>query len=271
MGKNKAVSRAIRQLPADAAELLPARLTHLRNCPFTARATFAGRKAVGAVWFCRKSSFSYALLALAACRPDQIKHLPGTKQIAEETANWEVKRIMPNDLLQATRWAGDSLTAYCRHAAAPHPGPRAAQGQPGASGRFLPPPKLPARWIRWPASGTLPPAAWSGYPPRLPRRRPSQPPACAPIPCAPIGRPAAGYVLLPAAHHPEQHFMRTLPRPAGPRPDCGRSPNATSALPRPEGRGPAAGRGTRSLAAHAGPQRRGRVLHHENPQEVEGA
>ena len=53
-----------------------------------------------------------ALLALAACRPDQIKHLPGTKQIAEETANWEVKRIMPNDLLHATRWAGDSLTAY---------------------------------------------------------------------------------------------------------------------------------------------------------------
>ena len=52
------------------------------------------------------------LLALAACRPDQVQHLPGTKQIAEETANWEVKRITPNDLLQATRWAGDSLTAY---------------------------------------------------------------------------------------------------------------------------------------------------------------
>lgn len=52
------------------------------------------------------------LLGLAACRPDQVKHLPGTKQIAEETANWEVKRIMPEDLLHATRWAGDSLTAY---------------------------------------------------------------------------------------------------------------------------------------------------------------
>ena len=52
------------------------------------------------------------LLALAACRPDQVKHLPGTKQIAEETANWEVKRIMPEDLLHATRWAGDSVTAY---------------------------------------------------------------------------------------------------------------------------------------------------------------
>jgi hypothetical protein len=52
------------------------------------------------------------LLGLAACRPDQVKHLPGTKQIAEETANWEVKRIMPDDLLHATRWAGDSITAY---------------------------------------------------------------------------------------------------------------------------------------------------------------
>ncbi len=53
-----------------------------------------------------------ALLVLASCRPDQVRHLPGTKQIAEETANWEAIRIMPNDLLHATRWAGDSLTAY---------------------------------------------------------------------------------------------------------------------------------------------------------------
>ncbi|MVN78362.1 DUF3365 domain-containing protein [Hymenobacter sp. HMF4947] len=62
-----------------------------------------------------KVNFTYAclsLLVLVGCRPDQVHHLPGTKQIAEETANWEVKRIMPNDLLQATRWAGDSLTAY---------------------------------------------------------------------------------------------------------------------------------------------------------------
>jgi hypothetical protein len=56
--------------------------------------------------------FLPALVGLAACRPDQVEHLPGTKQIAEETANWEVKRIMPSDLLHATRWAGDSLTAY---------------------------------------------------------------------------------------------------------------------------------------------------------------
>ena len=60
----------------------------------------------------RLLSHSLLLCLLAACRPDQVRHLPGTKQIAEETANWEVKRILPNDLLHATRWAGDSLTAY---------------------------------------------------------------------------------------------------------------------------------------------------------------
>ena len=50
-------------------------------------------------------------LAAAACRPDQVEHLKDSKRIGIETANWEVKRIMPNDLLRATRWAGDSLTA----------------------------------------------------------------------------------------------------------------------------------------------------------------
>ncbi|MFD1467579.1 DUF3365 domain-containing protein [Hymenobacter caeli] len=51
------------------------------------------------------------LLALAACRPDQIEHLKDSKRIGIEAENWEVKRIMPVDLLHATRWAGDSLTA----------------------------------------------------------------------------------------------------------------------------------------------------------------
>jgi len=62
-----------------------------------------------------KRFFGYAvasLLAVTGCRPDQVRHLPGTKQIAEETANWEAIRITPTDLLHATRWAGDSLTAY---------------------------------------------------------------------------------------------------------------------------------------------------------------
>ena len=52
------------------------------------------------------------LLALVAtaCRPDQIEHLKDHKRIGIEAENWEVKRIMPKDLLRATRWAGDSLT-----------------------------------------------------------------------------------------------------------------------------------------------------------------
>jgi hypothetical protein len=59
----------------------------------------------------KKISLLASLLLLAACRPDQVEHLKDTKRIAVETANWEVKRIMPADLLRATRWAGDSLTA----------------------------------------------------------------------------------------------------------------------------------------------------------------
>lgn len=51
------------------------------------------------------------LLAATGCRPDQVEHLKDSKRIGIEAENWEVKRIMPKDLLRATRWAGDSLTA----------------------------------------------------------------------------------------------------------------------------------------------------------------
>ena len=51
------------------------------------------------------------LLVVAACSPDQVEHLKDSKRIGIEAENWEVKRIMPKDLLRATRWAGDSLTA----------------------------------------------------------------------------------------------------------------------------------------------------------------
>ena len=51
------------------------------------------------------------VLAATSCRPDQIEHLKDHKRIGIEAENWEVKRIMPKDLLRATRWAGDSLTA----------------------------------------------------------------------------------------------------------------------------------------------------------------
>lgn len=50
------------------------------------------------------------LAFLPACRPDQVEHLSNTKELAVESANWEVKRILPKDLLRATRWAGDSVT-----------------------------------------------------------------------------------------------------------------------------------------------------------------
>ena len=50
-------------------------------------------------------------LTFVACRPDQVEHLKDSKRIGIEAENWEVKRILPNDLLRATRWAGDSLTA----------------------------------------------------------------------------------------------------------------------------------------------------------------
>jgi hypothetical protein len=58
-----------------------------------------------------KIAFSVVALSFAACSSDQVEHLKDSKRIGIETANWEVKRIMPKDLLNATRWAGDSLTA----------------------------------------------------------------------------------------------------------------------------------------------------------------
>ncbi|OGX83555.1 c-type heme family protein [Hymenobacter coccineus] len=58
-----------------------------------------------------RGALGLGLLAAAACRPDQIEHLKDHKRIGIEAENWVVKRIMPADLLHATRWAGDSLTA----------------------------------------------------------------------------------------------------------------------------------------------------------------
>lgn len=61
-------------------------------------------------FFSRMNALLGLVLLASACRPDQIEHLSNTKEIAKESANWEVKRIMPADLLHATRWAGDTLT-----------------------------------------------------------------------------------------------------------------------------------------------------------------
>jgi hypothetical protein len=49
---------------------------------------------------------------LLACSADQIEHIKDGKKIAVTLENMTVKRIMPADLLRATRWAGDSLTTH---------------------------------------------------------------------------------------------------------------------------------------------------------------
>ncbi|QIL76577.1 DUF3365 domain-containing protein [Hymenobacter sp. HDW8] len=49
---------------------------------------------------------------LSACSADQIEHIKDGKKIAIKLENMAVKRIMPADLLRATRWAGDSLTSH---------------------------------------------------------------------------------------------------------------------------------------------------------------
>ena len=49
---------------------------------------------------------------LAACGSDQIEHIKDGKKIAITLEKMTVKRIMPADLLRATRWAGDSLTRH---------------------------------------------------------------------------------------------------------------------------------------------------------------
>ena len=59
----------------------------------------------------QKLALPLLALSFTACRPDQVEHLKDSKRIGIEADNWEVKRIMPKDLLHATRWAGDSLTA----------------------------------------------------------------------------------------------------------------------------------------------------------------
>ncbi|WP_022825699.1 c-type heme family protein [Hymenobacter norwichensis] len=49
---------------------------------------------------------------LTACSSDQIEHIKNGKKIARDLENMTVKRILPADLLRATRWAGDSLTHH---------------------------------------------------------------------------------------------------------------------------------------------------------------
>jgi hypothetical protein len=61
-----------------------------------------------------RSCTALLLLAglLTACSSDQIEHIKNGKKIAIDLENMTVKRILPIDLLRATRWAGDSLTRH---------------------------------------------------------------------------------------------------------------------------------------------------------------
>jgi len=65
--------------------------------------------------YCIRPFAGIALLLaglLTACSSDQIEHIKNGKKIARDLENMTVKRILPVDLLRATRWAGDSLTRH---------------------------------------------------------------------------------------------------------------------------------------------------------------
>lgn len=81
---------------------------------------------------------------LSACRPDQVEHLSNTKELAVESANWEVKRIMPADLLRATRWAGDSLTRTAERELRAVLAQKLAEGGVAAALLYCRPERLPA-------------------------------------------------------------------------------------------------------------------------------
>ncbi|NVO83992.1 c-type heme family protein [Hymenobacter terrestris] len=83
------------------------------------------------------------LLLFSACRPDQVEHLSNTKELAKESANWEVKRIMPNDLLRATAWAGDSLTGRAERELRQVLADKLAAGGVAAALPFCRPERLP--------------------------------------------------------------------------------------------------------------------------------
>ena len=151
-------------------------------------------------------------LAFTACRPDQVEHLKDSKRIGIEAENWEVKRIMPKDLLHATRWAGDSLTttadSLLRRTLARE---LAAGGVAGAMGFCRP----EAYHAVDSLAGVLKATA---------RRVSEHPrnPACIRVRCWPrqmqprhvAHHPAAvaGSVFLPAAHRAQQPPVPALPR-----------------------------------------------------------
>ncbi|GAA4390603.1 c-type heme family protein [Hymenobacter koreensis] len=87
---------------------------------------------------------SLALVFLtAACRPDQVEHLENGQAIDREAENWKPKRILPNQLLAAAHWAGDSLTRTADRAWRAQLTERLRAGGVEAAHPFCQPEKLP--------------------------------------------------------------------------------------------------------------------------------
>jgi cytochrome c553 len=92
----------------------------------------------------RRCLFVLAWLPLlAACRPDQIRHLENTKEIAREAENWTPKRILPAQLLQAARWGGDSLVHTADRGWRAKLNERLSAGGVAAAHPYCQPEKLP--------------------------------------------------------------------------------------------------------------------------------
>ncbi|WP_165903827.1 c-type heme family protein [Hymenobacter gummosus] len=93
----------------------------------------------------RRSLSLLALLPLlAACRPEDVDHLENTKELAREAENFQPKRIKPAQLLQAARWAADSLVHTADPGWRAQLNERLAAGGVAAAHPFCQPEKLPA-------------------------------------------------------------------------------------------------------------------------------
>ncbi|UPL48981.1 c-type heme family protein [Hymenobacter sublimis] len=115
------------------------------------------------------------LLPLSACNSDQVEHLSNTKELAVEAENWQVKRIMPKDLLRATGWAGDSLTRTAERELRQVLAAKLQEGGVAAALPFCRPAALPAT----DSLATVLQAAlsWRSPRPRNPAHRAALPPA----------------------------------------------------------------------------------------------
>ncbi|GAB2945380.1 hypothetical protein GCM10027048_07990 [Hymenobacter coalescens] len=83
-------------------------------------------------------------LLLLACRPEDVDHLENTKELAREAENFQPKLIKPVQLLQAARWAGDSLARTADRGWRAQLTERLNAGGVAAAHPYCRPEKLPA-------------------------------------------------------------------------------------------------------------------------------